>query len=124
MLRTIRERRGLTREELAEMVGSNVYAIGRLERGQTEMKESWLNKLSKALVCDKAELLGLRAGNNSDMILSAIRILNNYLYENDLRLDGERSAVLVQHLLEEFEDISTMEADGPRVIKSALVFST
>ena len=53
-----REQRPLTREELAEKVGSHRDHIGRLERDETESpRMSTIRKLAEALEVDPRELL-------------------------------------------------------------------
>ena len=57
-LRTLRERRFISREELAEMVGSHRDHIGRLERGEVaNPRIATIRKLARALEVDPAELV-------------------------------------------------------------------
>ncbi len=58
-LKNLRERRFLSREELAEKVGSHRDHIGRLERGDVaNPRMSTIRKLAEALEVDPAELVG------------------------------------------------------------------
>ena len=58
-LKSVRERRFLSREELAEKVGSHRDHIGRLERGDVAgSRISTVRKLAEALGVDPAELVG------------------------------------------------------------------
>ncbi len=57
-LKTLREQLFLTREELAEQVGSHRDHIGRLERGEVKNpRMATIRKLARALEVDPAELL-------------------------------------------------------------------
>jgi transcriptional regulator with XRE-family HTH domain len=57
-LKRARERRFLTREELAEKVGSHRDHIGRLERDEVENpRMSTIRKLAEALEVEPAELV-------------------------------------------------------------------
>lgn len=48
-LRAWRIFRGMTQEELAELVGTNANMIGYLESGERGLSAKWLRKLSPAL---------------------------------------------------------------------------
>ena len=57
-LKSLRERRFLSREELAEKVGSHRDHIGRLERDEVDSSRmSTIRKLAQALDVDPAELI-------------------------------------------------------------------
>jgi transcriptional regulator with XRE-family HTH domain len=57
-LRALRERRFISREELAAQVGSHRDHIGRLERGEVaNPRISTIRKLADALKVDPAELV-------------------------------------------------------------------
>jgi transcriptional regulator with XRE-family HTH domain len=57
-LKSLRERRFLTREELAEKVGSHRDHIGRLERDEIDSpRMTTIRKLAEALGVDPAELV-------------------------------------------------------------------
>jgi len=57
-LKTLRIRRALTQEELAERAGLSKNAVNRLEVGKAEPRMSTLRKLAKALDVDPSELVG------------------------------------------------------------------
>jgi len=48
-LEIIRDSRGLTREQLAEKLGTTATTIYRLEKGIRELSPRWMDKISKAL---------------------------------------------------------------------------
>ena len=56
-LKEIREKQGLSQEELAERIGCHVNTIRRWESGQREPRASDIKRLSLALECTEAELL-------------------------------------------------------------------
>ena len=57
-LRSLRERRFISREELAEKVGSHRDHIGRLERGEVaNPRIATIRKLAQALEVEPAELI-------------------------------------------------------------------
>jgi transcriptional regulator with XRE-family HTH domain len=57
-LKSLRERRFLTREELAEKVDSHRDHIGRLERGEIESpRMTTIRRLAEALEVEPAELI-------------------------------------------------------------------
>lgn len=54
----LRQKRGLTQKDIAEAIGTTANQISRLENGDRKLAPEWLERLSKALGCTKAELLG------------------------------------------------------------------
>lgn len=54
----IRLARGLTQKDIAEAIGTTANQVSRLENGERKLAPEWLERLSKALNCTKAELLG------------------------------------------------------------------
>lgn len=56
-LEAIREERGLSRAQLAAMVGTTYQTIHRLESGAIQMTAEWMEKLASALNCDAVDLL-------------------------------------------------------------------
>lgn len=56
-IKQIRERRGLTQDQLAELVDTTQPTIMRLERGQRKLTVEWMQRLAKALKCRPEELL-------------------------------------------------------------------
>lgn len=57
-LQKIREEKGITRPQLAEMVGTNKGQIWKLEKGERRLSDIWLSKLSKALNVSQSSILG------------------------------------------------------------------
>lgn len=57
-LRALRTKKGLTLTELAEKIGSNYQAVGRWERGTTEITLGDALKVCHALGCNLDELAG------------------------------------------------------------------
>ena len=57
-LKTLRIRRALTQQELADRAGVSSNALNRIELNKAEPHMSTLRKLAKALDVDPTELLG------------------------------------------------------------------
>lgn len=57
-IKEIRKEKRLSQERLGDIVGTTKQHIGRLESGKSSLSDVWLERLSKALGCTKAELLG------------------------------------------------------------------
>lgn len=57
-LRVLRTKKGLTLTELAEKIGSNYQAVGRWERGTTEITLGDALKVCRVLDCTLDELVG------------------------------------------------------------------
>ena len=57
-LKTLRIRRALTQQELAERAGISSNALNRIELNKAEPHMSTLRKLAKALDVDPTDLLG------------------------------------------------------------------
>ncbi len=57
-IKTLRIRRALTQEELADKAGLSKNAVNRLELNKAEPRMSTLRKLAKALDVEPAELIG------------------------------------------------------------------
>lgn len=57
----IRKEKGLSQPELAERIGTTTQQISKLENGDRKLAPEWIDRLSKALQCSKAELLGEEA---------------------------------------------------------------
>ena len=57
-LKTLRIRRALTQQELADRAGISSNALNRIELNKAEPHMSTLRKLAKALDVDPTELLG------------------------------------------------------------------
>lgn len=57
-LRALRTKKGLTLTELAEKIGSNYQAVGRWERGTTEITLGDALKVCRVLGCNLDELAG------------------------------------------------------------------
>ncbi|WP_285020267.1 S24 family peptidase [Novosphingobium sp. fls2-241-R2A-195] len=52
-----RKRRGLSQTELAEQIGTTLNMLGKLERGDRSLDQSWLEKIGRALAVAPHELI-------------------------------------------------------------------
>lgn len=51
-IRQLRRKRGYTQEALADMIGSSQSHLGRIERGEVQVRTEILQKIADALVVD------------------------------------------------------------------------
>ena len=58
MIYLLRQKNGLTQKDVAEAIGTTATQISKLENGERKLAPEWLERLSVALHCTKAELLG------------------------------------------------------------------
>lgn len=56
-IRTLREDRGLTQEQLAEKTGTTNQQIGRLENGERRLTWEWMQRIADALECHPMDLV-------------------------------------------------------------------
>ncbi len=56
-IREHREARGLTMEQVAELIGTSTSTVNRLEKGGVELVSDWIMKLAEAFGCDWIELV-------------------------------------------------------------------
>lgn len=91
-LRALRERRGLTQEQLAEAVDCSVDTVGNIERGRTIAALETLDRLSRHLAVpisdffdDGIPMSPTRAGTEAQ-IRDVLRTLNDREAEAALRL--------------------------------------
>lgn len=54
----LRKAKGLTQTELADLIGTKISMLGKLERASRKLDTVWLTKIAKALECDERELIG------------------------------------------------------------------
>ena len=63
-VREFREARGLSQEQLGELLGTEPSTVSRLERGDRKLTEPWLRRLGKALDVPAGELLAEAGGKD------------------------------------------------------------
>lgn len=70
-IKELRRAKGLTLQELAELVGSSNQQISQLETGRRRLNVDWLERLSKVFDCHPIEILddGVLAQNEREKIL-------------------------------------------------------
>jgi SOS-response transcriptional repressor LexA len=56
-IKTLREARGLSQDELAKRAATTRQQIFRLEKNQRRLSDVWIERLARALDCDPGELL-------------------------------------------------------------------
>lgn len=77
-LRKIRTEKGLTQKDVAEAVGTTANQISRLENGNRKLAPEWLERLSVALDCSKAALLG-----ETEVLSEREKLLLDYFRNSD-----------------------------------------
>lgn len=65
-IRSLRERRNLTQEQLAEIVGVHQSKISHCETGERGVSLSLLERLARALDVDRNDLIDVAIESNSD----------------------------------------------------------
>ena len=67
-----RAQKGLTMQQLAELVGTSQQQIDRLEKGKRKISAEWMQKLSNAFGCKPAELVVFEVPKNSNKVPVAV----------------------------------------------------
>lgn len=91
-IRQIRLKKGLSQENMADMLGLSTTAYGDLERGRTELSVSRLENIARLLDVPLAELLGLESATLSE---------TEWLRQENTRLMAANSRLL--HELEQWK---------------------
>lgn len=89
-IKEIRELRGLTQQELADMIGCSGGHLSMLERGKKRVNYDHLNRLSNALQVDPHELIGGPAGERLQRLAKFEAILSD---EDFARLEAFAAAL-------------------------------
>lgn len=97
----IRKKMGLTQKQVAELVNTTPGQIFFLETGERKLSPEWLDRLSKALGCTKAELLG-----ETPTLSREDQVMLEYFR----RLPPKRKERYLRNLREEIEDLEETEA--------------
>ena len=87
-IRQIRLQKGLSQENMAEMLGLSTTAYGDIERGRTELSVSRLETIAKVLDIPLMQLLGTEAPTLSE--IDWLRQENARLTELNLKLEVEQ----------------------------------
>ena len=67
---SIRKERGMTQEELAQLLSITTVTLSRWENGHFEPKASTIKKLCEILCCTESELLNGPQGDKVELVLS------------------------------------------------------
>ncbi|WP_298283823.1 helix-turn-helix transcriptional regulator [Novosphingobium sp.] len=74
-VREWRKRRGLTLQEAAPKIGIAFASLSRIEKGQRDLNQKWMEAIAAAFDCSPADLLSVEMGGLTDDERSAIEIL-------------------------------------------------
>ncbi|MGB6336533.1 MAG: helix-turn-helix transcriptional regulator [Thermoanaerobaculia bacterium] len=92
-LRNLRERRGLSQQELADMVGIHLSQLGRLERGVSTPSAETVLALAHALRATTDALLrGDRAGEQ-ELAIGNVRLFERFRALETLDRDEQETAI-------------------------------
>ncbi len=69
-IRALREKKGITQRELADLLGVTDAAVSKWEHGKNFPDITLLERLSEVLECTVSELLGLEAGSEEEIVRS------------------------------------------------------
>jgi transcriptional regulator with XRE-family HTH domain len=86
-IRLIRLQKGLSQENMADMLGLSTTAYGDLERGRTELSVSRLENIAKLLDVKLPDLLGFDSGSMSET--DWLRQENTRLVAENRRMQNE-----------------------------------
>jgi len=109
-IKTLRERAGLSQNDMAEKLNISQSAYSKLEKGITRMNEFYLHKLPEILGCTLFEIVGESYFKNyhvQDLPEKSIAEENETMYyRNDLRLKLlEQENHLLKKALEDKDEI-------------------
>lgn len=117
-LKELRQKSGLTLDELALRAGTSQPQIFRLERGERDMSLEWIDRLAKALHCRPYELLpeewqpeNLPKTNDVSLnyVGEIIETVELWLKDNKKSLSPKNKAQLIKALYEETFDLPKNE---------------
>ena len=69
-IRALREKKGITQRELADLLGVTDAAVSKWEHGKNFPDITLLERLSEVLECKVSELLGLETGSEEEIVRS------------------------------------------------------
>lgn len=96
-IRSIREAKGFTQEQVAEKLGICVNSYGDIERGDTDIKLSRLEKIAEALEIRLSALFELNEKSSVNIAYKKNKDCNWYLNSSAVELEK-------QHLINELKD--------------------
>ncbi|NDF12330.1 MAG: XRE family transcriptional regulator [Proteobacteria bacterium] len=74
-IKILRKKRGLTMQQLADLVQTTQQQIDRLEKSRRRLTVDWLEKLSLALDCEMVELLPLGSSTRNVQTTSRAKVI-------------------------------------------------
>jgi transcriptional regulator with XRE-family HTH domain len=83
-IKELREKRGLTLQQVADVAGTTIQQIGRLENGKRRLTEDWMRRIAPALDVHPAALLlefseghhSLEESVDEALLIEAWRLVN------------------------------------------------
>lgn len=108
-IRTVRECKNLSQEDMAERMDMTVSGYGKLERGETKMYVETLVKIAQALDTDLKDLLAVEGKAPiyvQDSDISQSPILSNYNYYSSYYYVG--SDEKAEHLISQLKHLNDL----------------
>ncbi len=131
LLNRLRSGRGWSMEALARRVNTTASTINKLEKGQMQLTEDWLERLADAFDCTKAELLGENRADGSLVEQTVRQVLVAYEARGALDLGQAPAAEIAEvcrHIVEtlgrEDLDRQTREARLESMTANIVEFAT
>lgn len=131
LLNRLRSGRGWSMEALARRVNTTASTINKLEKGQMQLTEDWLERLADAFDCTKSELLGENRADGSLVEQTVRQVLEAYAARGALDLGHAPAAEIAEvcrHIVEtlgrEDLDRQTREARLETMTGNIVEFAT
>jgi len=102
-IRSIRETKGLTQEQVAEKAGISASVYGDIERGENDPKLSKLEKIAEAFEIELSELVDLSDKGNLNVSFSHQRNTNT-THQNHVYVGSCAAELKEQKLINELKD--------------------
>jgi transcriptional regulator with XRE-family HTH domain len=120
-IRTIRETKGLTQEQVAEKLGISTSVYGDIERGENDPKLSKLQKIAEAFEIELSELVDLTDKGNLNVTFNTCTQKRFYIGSSNTELEKQQLIVALkdkelamqQREIENLKEIITLLKNQP-----------
>ncbi len=125
-LKEIREERGLTQEALGKLIGATKTQISKIEKGNQELKLSWIIKLAKALAVEPWEIIAspdsATAGNfQPDTYKEIVTIIHEYNTANSIKSDPLKVTDLALTIYDNEKEKMASKGEDYSLSKEAII---
>ncbi len=94
-IRTLREQRCLTQEEMAEKMNMSLNGYAKIERGETRLHLDKLEKIAQIFDMDILELIS--SGERNIFLISENSQLSSNYYSNEPNIENEKLKLIIAH---------------------------